>query len=139
MPRDGLRRLPDLVVEPLLRAMMAIPPRADRLLLRRSDRARPPTRHISDDYNVILRDGAIGRIRTRDYTGYTSGEMMRGHLAIIAKAAQHRLPAVYPFRYFALAGGLIAYGADQGDQYRRAAGYADRILKGEKPGDLPIP
>jgi putative tryptophan/tyrosine transport system substrate-binding protein len=60
------------------------------------------------------------------------------HLAIIAKAAQHRLPAIYPFRYLAVAGGLVSYGADQRDQYRRAAGYADRILKGEKPDDLPI-
>ena len=60
------------------------------------------------------------------------------HQAIVAKAAQHRLPAVYPFRYFAVAGGLAAYGPDQEDQYRRAAGYADRILRGEKPGDLPI-
>jgi putative ABC transport system substrate-binding protein len=60
------------------------------------------------------------------------------HLAIIEKAAQYRLPAIYPFRYFAIAGGLVSYGADQRDQYRRAAAYADRIFKGEKPGDLPI-
>ena len=53
-------------------------------------------------------------------------------------AARYRLPAIYPFRYFADAGGLAAYGADLGDQYVRAAAYADRILKGEKPGDLPI-
>jgi putative ABC transport system substrate-binding protein len=60
------------------------------------------------------------------------------HLAIIASAAQHRLPAIYSFRYLAAAGGLVSYGAEQRDQYRRAADYADRILKGEKPGDLPI-
>ena len=58
--------------------------------------------------------------------------------AIIASAARHRLPAVYPLRYFAAAGGLIAYGADLTNQYRRAAGYIDRILKGEKPADLPV-
>src|SRR5262249_41889834 len=58
--------------------------------------------------------------------------------AIIASAARHRLPAVYPLRYFAAAGGLIAYGADLSDQYRRAAGYVDRILRGEKPADLPV-
>jgi putative ABC transport system substrate-binding protein len=58
--------------------------------------------------------------------------------AIIASAARHRLPAIYPFRYFAAAGGLISYGADLTDQYRRAAGYVDRILKGEKPADLPV-
>ena len=58
--------------------------------------------------------------------------------AIIASAARHRLPTVYPLRYFAAAGGLIAYGADLTNQYRRAAGYVDRILKGEKPADLPV-
>jgi putative ABC transport system substrate-binding protein len=60
------------------------------------------------------------------------------YAAIVAKAVQHRLPAIYPFRFLAVAGGLVAYGADVTDQYVRAAGYADRILKGEKPGDLPI-
>jgi putative ABC transport system substrate-binding protein len=57
---------------------------------------------------------------------------------IVALAARHKLPAVYPFRYFVAAGGLISYGPDQIDQYRRAAGYVDRILKGEKPADLPV-
>jgi ABC-type uncharacterized transport system substrate-binding protein len=51
-------------------------------------------------------------------------------------AAQNRLPAVYPFGYFVTGGGLISYGPDIVDQYRRAAGYVDRILKGEKPADL---
>ena len=53
-------------------------------------------------------------------------------------AARHRLPAVFPFREFVTAGGLISYGIDQNDNYRRAAGYVDRILKGEKPADLPV-
>jgi putative tryptophan/tyrosine transport system substrate-binding protein len=53
-------------------------------------------------------------------------------------AAQHKLPAVYPFRYFASTGGLISYGWDQLDEYHRAAAYVDRILKGEKPADLPV-
>jgi putative tryptophan/tyrosine transport system substrate-binding protein len=57
---------------------------------------------------------------------------------IITRAARHRLPAVYPDRAFAAAGGLISYGSDQVDQMRRAAGYVDRILKGEKPADLPV-
>ena len=57
---------------------------------------------------------------------------------IITLAARHRLPAVYPYRYFVTAGGLISYGPDLIDQYRRAAGYVDRILKGEKPADLPV-
>ena len=57
---------------------------------------------------------------------------------IVTLAARHKLPAVYNERHFAAAGGLITYGADQIDQYRRAAGYVDRILKGEKPADLPV-
>jgi putative ABC transport system substrate-binding protein len=51
---------------------------------------------------------------------------------------RHRLPAVYSWRYFATAGGLISYGPDPINMYRRAAGYVDRILKGEKPADLPV-
>jgi putative tryptophan/tyrosine transport system substrate-binding protein len=57
---------------------------------------------------------------------------------IIALAARHKLPAVYYRRVFVTAGGLISYDSDFLDQYRQAAGYVDRILKGEKPGDLPV-
>ena len=57
---------------------------------------------------------------------------------IVALAARHRLPAVYYERGFVTAGGLISYGADYIDQFRRAAGYVDRILKGEKAADLPV-
>jgi putative ABC transport system substrate-binding protein len=57
---------------------------------------------------------------------------------IIELAARHRLPAVYPYRFFVTVGGLISYGPDYVDQYRQAAGYVDRILKGEKPADLPV-
>jgi putative ABC transport system substrate-binding protein len=57
---------------------------------------------------------------------------------LAALAARHKLPAVYPFRYFASSGGLISYGVDQLDEYHRAAAYVDRILKGEKPADLPV-
>jgi putative ABC transport system substrate-binding protein len=53
-------------------------------------------------------------------------------------AAQHGLPAVYPFRHFAAGGGLVSYGADTIYVYQQAAGYVDRILKGEKPADLPV-
>jgi putative tryptophan/tyrosine transport system substrate-binding protein len=60
------------------------------------------------------------------------------HDLIIRLAAQHRLPAVYGARYYVTNGGLIAYAADPIDQHRRAAGYVDRILKGEKPADLPV-
>jgi putative tryptophan/tyrosine transport system substrate-binding protein len=61
------------------------------------------------------------------------------HRALIATlATQHKLPAIYAERSYATAGGLISYGSDYVDQYRRAAGYVDRILKGEKPADLPV-
>jgi len=57
---------------------------------------------------------------------------------IIALAARHKLPAVYYERSYTVAAGLISYGSDFVDQYRRAAGYIDRILEGEKPADLPV-
>jgi putative ABC transport system substrate-binding protein len=69
----------------------------------------------------------------------TGSALAAVHRDLIATlAARHKLPAVYPNRLFATAGGLISYGADFIDQYRRAAGYVDRILKGEKPADLPV-
>ena len=68
-----------------------------------------------------------------------SGPSAATHRAlIITLAAQHQLPAVYPYRYYVAEGGLISYGPDNLDQYRRAAGYIGRILKGEKPADLPV-
>jgi putative ABC transport system substrate-binding protein len=57
---------------------------------------------------------------------------------LIKLAAQYRLPTVYPYRHFVISGGLISYGVNTVDQFRRAAGYVDRILKGEKPADLPV-
>jgi putative ABC transport system substrate-binding protein len=68
----------------------------------------------------------------------SSGSAARHRNLIITLAARHKLPAVYFERTFVAAGGLISYGADYIDQYRRAAGYVDRILKGEKPADLPV-
>jgi putative tryptophan/tyrosine transport system substrate-binding protein len=57
---------------------------------------------------------------------------------IIALAARHKLPAIYYDRYFVAAGGLMSYGPDNAGLFRRAASYVDRILKGEKPADLPV-
>jgi putative tryptophan/tyrosine transport system substrate-binding protein len=57
---------------------------------------------------------------------------------IIALAARHRVPAIYPFRFFAESGGLMSYGTDVAEVFRRVAGYVDRILKGTSPGELPI-
>jgi ABC-type uncharacterized transport system substrate-binding protein len=69
----------------------------------------------------------------------TTGGLAQLHRdLIITLAAQHKLPAVYYERFFVAGGGLLSYGADYVDQYRRAAGYVDRILKGEKPADLPV-
>ena len=67
-----------------------------------------------------------------------SGMALLHHGLVIALAARHKLPAVYPYRYMVTAGGLISYGPDRIDQFRRAAGYVDRILRGEKPADLPV-
>ena len=68
----------------------------------------------------------------------TGGVTLAHRGLIIALAARHRLPATYPFRYYVADGGLISYGPDTVDPFRRAAGYVDRILKGEKPADLPV-
>jgi putative ABC transport system substrate-binding protein len=57
---------------------------------------------------------------------------------IINLAARYRLPTIYPFDFHVRDGGLVSYGVDQVDQFRRAAAYVDRILKGEKPADLPV-
>jgi ABC-type uncharacterized transport system substrate-binding protein len=67
-----------------------------------------------------------------------SGAAQRHRELIIALAARYKLPAVYYARFFVAAGGLISYGIDFADQYRRAAAYVDRILRGEKPADLPV-
>jgi putative ABC transport system substrate-binding protein len=67
-----------------------------------------------------------------------SAASLRHRELIIRLAAQHRMPAVYAYRVFVTDGGLMTYGPDTASQYRRAAGYVDRILKGEKPADLPV-
>jgi len=68
----------------------------------------------------------------------SSAAAIRYRELIITLAARHKLPAVYWERFFVASGGLVSYGADIVDQYRRAAGYVDRILKGEKPADMPV-
>jgi putative ABC transport system substrate-binding protein len=95
---------------------------------------------------VDLRDsGEIARRMTafaRDTNGgviVTVSTLATIHRDLIVKlAARHRLPAVYPYRFYVAAGGLLSYGPDLISPYRRAAGYVDRILKGEKPADLPV-
>jgi putative ABC transport system substrate-binding protein len=68
----------------------------------------------------------------------TVGGIAAHRAAIIAAANNNRLPAIYPYRYYAADGGLVSYGPDTVDQYRRAASYIDRILKGENPASLPV-
>jgi putative ABC transport system substrate-binding protein len=95
---------------------------------------------------VGVRDaGEIERAVTAFARGSNGGVIVTGSTAalihrqlIITLANRHRLPAVYPFRYYAAGGGLLSYGPDSIDPYRRAARYVDRILKGEKPADLPV-
>jgi putative tryptophan/tyrosine transport system substrate-binding protein len=95
---------------------------------------------------VDIRDaGEIERAVTAFARGSNGGLIVTGsagaivHRELVATlAARYRLPAVYPARYSVTAGGLISYGPDLIDQFRRAAGYVDRILKGEKPADLPV-
>src|SRR5262249_55928090 len=95
---------------------------------------------------IDVRDaGEIERAVTAFARGPNGGLIVTGSAMslvhrqpIIAVAARHRLPAVYPLRYYVPAGGLLSYGPDSIDQFRRAAGYVDRILRGEKPADLPV-
>jgi len=87
---------------------------------------------IERDVAAFARESDGGLI----VTGSSSAAVHRE--LIVMLAARHRLPAVYPFRYFVTSGGLISYGPDPIDVFRRAAGYVDRILKGEKAADLPV-
>jgi putative ABC transport system substrate-binding protein len=68
----------------------------------------------------------------------TGGQSAIARDQIIALAARYRLPAVYPYRFFVEGGGLVSYGPDLLDQFRQAATYVDRVLKGERPVDLPV-
>ena len=68
----------------------------------------------------------------------TSAQVLAHRGLIITLAERHRLPAIYYARFYVTSGGLLSYGPDYTDQYRLAAGYVDRILKGEKPADLPV-
>jgi putative ABC transport system substrate-binding protein len=87
---------------------------------------------IERDITALARSANAGLILTAAPSGPVHRDL------VIALAARHKLPAVYIERLFATAGGLVSYGPDFVDQYRRAAGYVDRILKGEKPADLPV-
>ena len=89
-------------------------------------------REVEQGISAFARSGGGGLIVTVSGLAVVQSDL------IVALAAQHKLPAVYGFRGFVDAGGLASYGADIVDQFRLAAGYVDRILKGEKPADLPV-
>ena len=94
-----------------------------------------PVREVGEIEHAIetlARDGNGGLMVLPDISTVNHRDL------IIALASRHRLPSIYPFRVFAANGGLMSYGIDVADVYRRAASYVDRILKGEKPGDLPV-
>jgi putative ABC transport system substrate-binding protein len=91
------------------------------------------------DVSEIERDIAVfARSSNGDVIVTASPEASRHRDLIVTLAARHRLPAIYASRYFVIEGGLISYGPDILDQNRRAAGYVDRILKGEEPANLPV-
>jgi putative ABC transport system substrate-binding protein len=91
------------------------------------------------DAGEIERDIAAFARAPRGGLIVTAGRLaLLHHDLIIRLAARHKLPAVYPYRHIVAGGGLLSYGADYTDQWRRAAGYVDRILKGEKTADLPV-
>jgi putative ABC transport system substrate-binding protein len=91
------------------------------------------------DSSEIERDVAgFARSANGGLIAPASAAVTRNRSLIVTLAARHKLPAVYFDRFFVAAGGLISYGPDLVDQYRRAAAYVDRILKGEKPADLPV-
>jgi putative tryptophan/tyrosine transport system substrate-binding protein len=85
-------------------------------------------------------DALAGALRERvdALNVFSSPVIYTGLPRIVSFAAENRLPAIYPFREAVLAGGLMSYGASLADLFRRAAGYVDRLLKGAKPGDLPV-
>jgi putative ABC transport system substrate-binding protein len=87
---------------------------------------------IERDVTAFARTGSSAMIVTGSPAAAAHREL------IVGLAARHKLPAIYSFRFFVASGGLMSYGPETIEQYRRAAGYVDRILKGEKPADLPV-
>ena len=94
-----------------------------------------PVRHASELEPVIATQA---RAQNGGLIAMGDAFMNTHRAEITSLAARYRLPAVYPFRLFSDAGGLLSYGSDPNDNYRRAASYVDRILKGAKPGELPV-
>ncbi|MGA7584185.1 MAG: ABC transporter substrate-binding protein [Pseudolabrys sp.] len=94
--------------------------------------------NIRDEPEIERAIAAFGRSSNVGLVVTPSGSALRHRDLIVALAARYKLPAVYFERSYVAAGGLVSYGTDFVEQYRQAAGYVDRILKGEKPADLPV-
>ena len=92
---------------------------------------------VRDAGEIARRIAAFAR-SANDGLIVTGGQATVHRELVVKLAAQHRLPAVYPYRYYVDEGGLVSYGPDLPDLFRQAAFYVDRILKGEKPSDLPV-
>jgi putative ABC transport system substrate-binding protein len=88
--------------------------------------------------SILLRATEVGREPGGGLVVMPDGFTFGHRAPIILAAARNNVPAVYPVSYFARDGGLLSYGADRVDTFRRAASYVDRILRGEKSGDLPV-
>src|SRR5262245_14506938 len=112
--------------------------------LRQFRRDRPVGHHPGR--SIVIRSRGIPDQLARGGANRARGRLIvtmsvlgvRHRQLIITLAARHKLPAIYPERFYIAGGGLISYGPNIVEQYRRAAGYVDRILKGEKPADLPV-
>jgi putative tryptophan/tyrosine transport system substrate-binding protein len=95
-----------------------------------------PIENSASDIERVL--DAFGRIPNGALVLAPDGTTIQHRDLVVALAAKHRLPAVYPFDFFVKAGGLMSYGTDQNDMFRLAASYVDRILRGDKPSELPV-
>jgi putative tryptophan/tyrosine transport system substrate-binding protein len=98
----------------------------------------PITAAVRDPADVDRVFDALAREPNGGLIIFPDISMTNYRVAIISLAARHRVPAIYPFRFFAESGGLMSYGTDVAEVFRRAAGYVDRILRGTSPGELPI-
>jgi putative ABC transport system substrate-binding protein len=92
--------------------------------------------HEPADFEPLIAE--LGRKPDRGLLVAPGAFLSLHNKAIVELATRHRVPAVYPFRFYTAVGGLVSYGPDLDDQFRRAAEYVDRILRGEKPAQLPV-
>jgi putative ABC transport system substrate-binding protein len=94
--------------------------------------------HVHDDAELEDAIAGLGRVPNSGLVVMTEIFTTVHQKQIVTLAARHSVPTVYPFSFFVRNGGLMSYGVDIDDTFRRAASYVDRVLKGEKPADLPV-